>query len=313
MEGIFEGMKKGTIAAITTAILLIAGLIGLTGCLTVSWQADRAASEEKNTQAGQDVDALLQELSALQEGVSGSAESESPTADRDTPGSEASAVSAESNASAQEYEKSSDSQLSEEDSCSTVLLHREEETDRESETEPDTEWVLELLAIEDTPAIWVGDSRTVGMQKALGTYSDDVFIGAAGEGYSWLSETGIPFLRSAISDYPTRPVIFNMGVNDYENLYNYMVLYAEVTAEYADTVFYFLSVNPVDDEAGLYVTNADIEDFNSHLKNTYPDTYLDSYSYLLESGTETIDGIHYSEEAYRQIYLFVKDALKSEA
>ncbi|MCD8395630.1 MAG: SGNH/GDSL hydrolase family protein [Lachnospiraceae bacterium] len=305
-------MKKGTIAAIATAILLIVGLIGLGLFLTLTWQADLNASKEESAQAEQDADALLQELSGIRKGESASDESESPISDRDNTAAEDTTLAAESNSSDQSYDAGSDSQFAEEDSYRTALINHDEETDSESETEPDTEWVLELLAIEDTPVIWVGDSRTVGMQKALGTHTDDLFIGAAGKGYSWLSETGIPFLKSAISDYPDRPVIFNMGVNDYENLYNYMVLYAEVTAEYSGTVFYFLSVNPVDDEAGLYVTNANIEDFNTHLENAYPDTYLDSYSYLLESGTETIDGIHYSEEAYRQIYLFVKNALKSE-
>ncbi|MCC8103591.1 MAG: hypothetical protein LIP11_15500 [Clostridiales bacterium] len=302
-------MKKGMIAAITTAILLILGLIGLAGYLTVSWQADLTASKEAEAQAGQEADTILQELRALQKKDTASDNNESLAADT----VEASDLAAENNDSDQTYAKDTDSTPATEDSYSDTPANREDDAESESETEPDTEWVLELLVIEDTPVIWVGDSRTVGMQKALGAYSDDVFIGAAGEGYSWLSETGIPFLKSAIRDYPDRPVIFNMGVNDYENLYNYMVLYAEVTADYPETVFYFLSVNPIDDEAGLYVTNADIEDFNTHLENAYPDTYLDSYSYLLESGTETIDGIHYSEEAYRQIYLFVKDTLKSEA
>jgi len=292
-------MKKGTIAAIATAILLIVGLIGLGLFLTLTWQTDLTASKEESAQAEQDADALLQELSDIRNGTENPDEKES--LDKTT---------AESSGSQTEYAAPADYTDAMPDG--TALTDHEAGAENESETEPDTEWVLELLAIEDTPVIWVGDSRTVGMQKALGTHTDDLFIGAAGEGYSWLSETGIPFLKSAISDYPDRPVIFNMGVNDYENLYNYMVLYAEVTAEYADTVFYFLSVNPVDDEAGLYVTNANIEDFNAHLESTYPDTYLDSYNYLLESGTETVDGIHYSEEAYRQIYLFVKNALISE-
>ncbi|MCD8338019.1 MAG: hypothetical protein LUD18_12275 [Lachnospiraceae bacterium] len=280
-------MRKGTIAAVTTAILLIIGLIGLGIFLTAVWQGQPAASTEENTPGEQMADTMLQELRALQEKEN------------------ASDAVGPADAAAGENDANTDSQNN------TAQATNEENS--ESETEPDTEWVLELRAIEDTPVIWVGDSRTVGMQKALGAYSDDMFIGAAGEGYSWLSETGVPFLESAINDYPDRPVIFNMGVNDYENLYNYMILYADVTSRYPDTVFFFLSVNPVDDGAELYVTNAEIEDFNSHLKEAYPDTYLDSYTWLLESGTETIDGIHYSEDAYRQIYLFVKGQMEASA
>lgn len=166
-----------------------------------------------------------------------------------------------------------------------------------------------MLTPNDTPVIWVGDSRTVGMETAVNGQSEDIFIAASGEGYQWLSETGLPKAVAAIEKYPSYPVIFNMGVNDYENLENYLKLYAELTAEYPDTVFYFLAVYPVVDEMCQFITNAMIEDFNAHLLAAYPDTFLDSYSFLTEIGAETSDGIHYSSDVYRQIYIFVKEIL----
>ncbi|MCD7736196.1 MAG: hypothetical protein LUI07_04410 [Lachnospiraceae bacterium] len=271
-------MRKKTTMAISAAAILILALAGFGIYLRVAFQADPEHSEAARAQVQSDAEELLVLLNEI------STEEVEKT---DSEGKEEMNGESESDA------------VSDISGNNTGL----------SEENAETEWVLELAGIDNTPIIWAGDSRTLGMQKALGTHTEDIFIGAAGEGYLWLSETGLAQVREAIAEYPERPVVFNMGVNDYENLYNYMTLYEEVTADYPDTVFYFLSVNPVDDEAGLYITNAEIEDFNSHLANAYPDTYLDSYTWLMENNLETLDGIHYSEEDYRRIYVFVKEAL----
>lgn len=155
--------------------------------------------------------------------------------------------------------------------------------------------------------IWAGDSRTIGMQNALD--NEDRYIGAAGEGYYWLKETGLPIIKEAIENEPLSPVVFNFGVNDYDNLELYLSLYKEICSEYPDTHFYFLSVNPIEPTLCKTLTNEDICDFNAHLKAAYPDTYLDSYTYLMVNEITTIDGIHYSEEGYRQIYEFAVEQI----
>lgn len=162
------------------------------------------------------------------------------------------------------------------------------------------------------PAIWVGDSRTLGMQKAVA--NSDVYIGAAGEGYHWFVETGLDEMRDAIKAHPKSVVVFNLGVNDYDNLENYMELYESLLAEYPDTHFYFLSVNPIDPEECHNITNEEIADFNAHLKELSPNSYLDSYTQIKAAEIETIDGIHYSQDDYRFIYQYaVEQIAKIEA
>lgn len=157
------------------------------------------------------------------------------------------------------------------------------------------------------PLIWAGDSRTLGMQNAM--RNDDIYIGASGEGYHWLKEYGLPIIKEAIADNPQSPVIFNFGVNDHANLSLYLACYEEITADYPNTDFYFLSVNPIEPTVCKNITNEEISDFNAHLQEAYPAAYLDSYTYLMVNEITTIDGIHYSEEGYQQIYAYVAEQL----
>jgi lysophospholipase L1-like esterase len=134
--------------------------------------------------------------------------------------------------------------------------------------------------------------------------NDDCYIAAAGEGYEWLSASGLPLLYDAIAAYPDSPVIFNFGVNDYDNMALYLALYQSLVQDYPDTRFYFLSVNPIEPTLCHNITNEEIADFNQHLKDLFPDTYIDSFTYLMVNQAVTIDGIHYSSEDYRKIYEF---------
>ena len=160
----------------------------------------------------------------------------------------------------------------------------------------------------DSPLfIWVGDSRTVGMERAM--KDGDCYIGASGEGYYWFSTEGLPLMKKAILQYPDAPVILNLGVNDHENLDLYLALYRSLFEEYPDTGFYFLSVNPIDPERCSAITNEEITDFNEHMKTLFPDTYIDSYTWMMANAVETIDGIHYSEEDYRALHDFTLSQL----
>ena len=132
--------------------------------------------------------------------------------------------------------------------------------------------------------------------------NDDIYIGESGEGYYWLNETGLPLIIEAIASYPDLPVIFNFGVNDDENLPNYLVLYQALEEQYPDTDFYYLSVNPIEPTLCTNISNEEISAFNQALKEEYPDTYIDSFTFVMVSEITTIDGIHYSEDNYRAIY-----------
>lgn len=156
--------------------------------------------------------------------------------------------------------------------------------------------------------IWVGDSRTLGMMRAV--KDDCVYIGAAGEGYDWFTWYGESEMRAAISEHPGAPVIFNFGVNDYDNMDLYLNRYKSLISELSDTDFYFLSVTPVDPEAGTFISNEQITDFNNHLKEYFPDSYIDGYTYLLSNDIVPIDGIHYDKEAYQMLHDFVVQKLE---
>lgn len=177
------------------------------------------------------------------------------------------------------------------------------------ESQTDAKETEELLSKDTAPIIWVGDSRILGMKNALSNPEDDIFIGASGEGYTWFSETGLPQLKEAIQKQKQAPVVINFGVNDYDNLSRYLSLYTKLTEEYPDTDFYFLSVNPIEPTLCQSITNEEIADFNQHLKETFPDNYLDSFTMLMIDQIVTVDGVHYSEEDYQKIYDFVRSQI----
>jgi hypothetical protein len=50
--------------------------------------------------------------------------------------------------------------------------------------------------------------------------------------------------------------------------------------------------------SGYTVRNASIDDFNSRLEEAFPDRYLDTWSYFMEYGVSSADGVHYSGNTY---------------
>ncbi|MEY8428615.1 SGNH/GDSL hydrolase family protein [Lachnospiraceae bacterium 46-15] len=155
--------------------------------------------------------------------------------------------------------------------------------------------------------IFVGDSRTVGMQNALADDSDATscrFIAKSGEGFYWLYHDGIVELEEALKSTPYATVIFNLGVNDLEETDRYISFYKTLFSEYHDPSFYIMSVNPVDDERCSGASNAEIQAFNEKMKAEFPDKYLDCYNYLLSQDFATSDGLHYPNRVYRMVHHF---------
>lgn len=180
--------------------------------------------------------------------------------------------------------------------------------------------VAESSASEDdtVPAhsiIFVGDSRTVGCGKAIEKLepSDScLFVGKVGEGCAWFVSEGMDEMGAAIESRPDAPVVLNFGVNDPDQIEQYISAYRTMLKRYPRTEFRFLSVNPVEAEKmaenGVsedllsLITNESIRKLNDALRSEWPDKYLDSSSMLYEEGFETVDGIHYSEETYLRIH-----------
>ncbi len=153
--------------------------------------------------------------------------------------------------------------------------------------------------------IFVGDSRTVGMESAVSN-SKTLYIGKVSMGYSWLKSTASTSLKDALNKKPTAKVIMGFGINDLGNISNYIAYYKTLIKSYPNASFYFMSVNPVENSKakkyGYTVTNSQIKSFNSKLKEAFPSQYLDTYNYLKKDGYSTSDGIHYTAATYKKLY-----------
>lgn len=134
-------------------------------------------------------------------------------------------------------------------------------------------------------------------------------IAMEGEGYRWFYNEGIVQLEETLSENPRQIVIFNLGVNDLEEITNYISLYQALFEAYPQTSFHIMSVNPVDEAQFDGVSNEEIEAFNSQMREAFSCQYLDCYAYLLREGYETVDGLHYSGETYRSIHHFAVSSL----
>lgn len=185
----------------------------------------------------------------------------------------------------------------------------EQETDHEAVPETETETEIETETETESPYdhrfILVGDSRTVSMHNAMMDYEDPcIYIAQSGEGYEWFQNEGLSELKDVMNVYKKEPVAFMLGVNDTENIDNYLRVYRELKEEYPQRSFYYVSVNPVTDECEA-LTEEDIAQFNSILEEVFPDGYLDSFSYLKKEGFETVDGLHYKWETSCRIHDFL--------
>ncbi len=183
-----------------------------------------------------------------------------------------------------------------EESTDLHMIERFSETELPSESEALTEEAIPAAH----QVIFVGDSRTVGMGQAE-KYDDCLYIGQSGEGYSWFIDSGLDQMDEAIRSHPGCPVVFNLGVNDCDAIDAYIELYHTILAAYADTNFYFMSVNPVTEDS-LLVPNTDVITFNQKLQSTFPEQYIDTFSWMSDKGFESVDGVHYSQKQYRKIH-----------
>lgn len=164
------------------------------------------------------------------------------------------------------------------------------------EQEADGEPVQEI-----TDIIFVGDSRVVGMASAGGYH----YVGEVSMGYSWLTGEGTGWMLQEMAANPDAAIVLCFGINDLGNIGSYIGYYQTLINQYPDREWYFMSVNPVNEAAasacGYTVNNAMIEAFNQSLMSSFPDRYIDVYSYLLANGFGTGDGIHYDTGTYGNI------------
>lgn len=166
-----------------------------------------------------------------------------------------------------------------------------------------------------TKTIYIGDSRTVGMCNAITlSVNEDCEIAKVGQGYKWLNETAIPLLKKKINNNDSYNIVINLGTNDLGNYNKYAEAYNKLASEYSKSNIVVVSVTPIDDEKakkyGYNATNNNVITFNSSLKSGLNNNirYCDVYSKIINNFS-TSDGIHYTNDTYKNIYNIIKSCL----
>lgn len=159
--------------------------------------------------------------------------------------------------------------------------------------------------------LYVGDSRTVGMCKAMNIEND--CIAEIGKGLSWVKTKNADIKRKTSSSQTTDPynvIVFSLGVNDCKgknSASNYAEFYNQY-AEYNTNVKVVVTsvtqvLNSVAKKNGYSVINADIISFNKELKSKlnsnvqYCDVYGPITGHVVSS-----DGMHYDDATYKLVY-----------
>ncbi len=212
------------------------------------------------------------------------------------------------------------------------IEHKLEETESEKEAESNSDnndiiedfgaydnYIDENTEIPGNVAyIFIGDSRTVGVDMAVSDKEREYFVAETGKGVDWFDKTGAP---SAISILQANysglkfKVIVNLGVNDLYDEDRYIESYNRFISDahaYGAKV-YFVSVNPVNDSRCVNVKNEQVESFNSVISEQCDfDGYIDTYSALFYDLVGDTDraGLHYSNDMYRKIYGTIRYVLE---
>ena len=178
---------------------------------------------------------------------------------------------------------------------------------------------IPVTAYDDTGYILIGDSRSLGIEvycKVNQTPDGFFVVAAAGEGFRYMMDTALPCAGLIEQSYPEIDhwvYIVNMGVNDYWNRADCKEIYEAALTELAfKKDLYIVSVNPVRQAAELEefgLSNKGIEELNATLKAIPNTHYIDTYSYLMENGYQTVDDFHYTWDITEEIYHLIRDTL----
>jgi len=158
--------------------------------------------------------------------------------------------------------------------------------------------------------LFIGDSRFVGMEKAISTDKQIVWIDKVGarHDFYWQNRD-----RIASMDKNT-VVVYELGVNDLNS--NACIHALNDLASFGFKKIYFLTTTPINEEKtfanGYSVTNNQIALFNNQVVSMLPNTvqYIDTYRYLSNNGIETIDGLHYKNVTYKMWFNFIVENAK---
>ena len=158
--------------------------------------------------------------------------------------------------------------------------------------------------------LFSGDSRTVGIQLSLGdSKPDTLFVAKAGIGYQWMKDHAWSQIKQNLNDNPDMKVVFLYGINDMININYYLKRYKELEGEYNKNRIWYVSVNPI--RGQQLVTDDQIKEFNTKLKEHAGSRYIDTYSMLQKDGFGSYDGLHYDNDTNIKIYDFIINAINN--
>lgn len=155
--------------------------------------------------------------------------------------------------------------------------------------------------------IMVGDSRCVQMQAAVGGGGCS-WVCENSKEYTWFSQTAIPKFDQYVGN--GTKVVINMGVNDPEHYKDYVALINAKAAEWAGrgARTYLVSVNPVWENP--YVTQEQVDTFNANVPGMLAGvTWIDTSSWLNANGYRLLDGLHYDDPTYVNIFNLIMGSL----
>lgn len=164
--------------------------------------------------------------------------------------------------------------------------------------------------------IYIGDSRTNGMQRVGLDSNEQVIATDSGNYESFLDD--MAKAKNILSGNKTYNVVLNYGVNDLRDVDKYCSKYKEfISSVDKGNSFYIVSVNPVrrnSNQTGA--TNSSIETFNEKIESCISDItnakYCDVYSSTnLDTWEKYIDrsDIHYTPDGYKYIYSKIKECI----
>ena len=160
-------------------------------------------------------------------------------------------------------------------------------------------------ARQSTRTVFIGDSRTVGMQIYVDSLENEFWSAKNSMGYSWMVRSGVPAVDGLIGK--NTDVVILMGVNDLGNVASYVDYMNEKAAEWKErgARTFFVSVTPVIDSKSPNAKNSRIESFNAYAQENLKNViYIDAYNRIRYSFGSP-DGIHFDAATYREIYRII--------
>jgi hypothetical protein len=164
----------------------------------------------------------------------------------------------------------------------------------------------------DALTVFIGDSRTVQMDRAVADSACEVYIAKGSTGYEYLESTAWPEFEKVVSDNPgtTINAVIGYGINDLwkESMYADFVN-SKVELLPSNVHLSWVSVNPVLGEYSKMSSR--INWFNENIRNDLDEriSFIDSYSYLMDTGFSSYDGLHYVGATNVDIHDFLLECL----